>query len=94
MEILDSGSALIRVRELSNFRSMGTQYDYGLMCLLKEARAPIIGCFDPRPDTENYKWEMKMDTADAGVINGIRCVDSAIRYTWKKKTIKEFLDEH
>lgn len=55
----ESGELHVSQRELASLPSMNTTYDFALMMVLKENRAPVMGSFKPKPDLVNYDWEIK-----------------------------------
>lgn len=55
-----NGTATILKESLKKYRSMGGDYDYGLMAELKRSGAPILGVFDMKPDN-GYEWELRVE---------------------------------
>lgn len=80
MKIKDNGQAIIDERELLNFRNMGTEYDYGLMVLLKERGAPINGTFLLEPIQHGYIWNFEIIHAE----NPNMSIDRKLKYSWQK----------
>jgi hypothetical protein len=55
---MKQGQAIILELDLLTYHSMPTTYDWGLMCELIKNNAPIIGRFNPKPDFDNYIWNI------------------------------------
>jgi len=63
MKIKDNGEARIPHIALliSHTIHANGVYNFGLMCELKKAGAPIMGVFDLYPDT-SFLWEMEIES--------------------------------
>lgn len=77
MDVLENGRVTITKNELVDVPNIQhTDYDYRLMMLLRNAGAPIVGIFNPKPNTELYEWSNELKYA----VN-----DYVYIYTWKLK---------